>query len=194
MKRLSAPVIAIAAATFAVSAQAAPCVKLEALLRSAPKFEDYASAPFHAKPARVQLRGNKDARRYRTALGEAAKAGPNFAGRYTIAAWGCGTGCLDWGAIDAATGKVVFDPEIRTIENLTDMWTFNEKIVDAYAKQGANKQSLDLLLFRPDSALLVMLGAPGGVEDKSGIAWLRWTGARFEPLRFVAARNICRIG
>jgi len=185
---------AVAAAPLCASAQAAPCIKLESVLSAAPKFAHYAAAPFHARPAPVDLRGNRDARRYRTALGEAAKAGPNFAGHYTIAAWGCGTSCLDWGAVDAATGKVVFDPGIRTVENLADTWTINEAATDAYARQGANTQSFDLLLFKPDSALLVMLGAPGGEESRSGITWLRWTGARFEPLRFVAAKTICRIG
>jgi len=42
------------------------------------------------RPAPVKLLGRK-ARTFCTTLRREAKAGPNFAGHYTIATWGCGT-------------------------------------------------------------------------------------------------------
>jgi hypothetical protein len=36
----------------------------------------------------------------------AAEGGPNFAGHYTVALWGCGTSCQSFAIIDAKTGAV----------------------------------------------------------------------------------------
>lgn len=193
----------VAGLAFATAAQAGPCKPLAALLAPAPRFEDYpAPAAKIARPAPVDLRGNKAARRFRSALGEAQKAGPNFAGHYTIAGWGCGTGCLDWGVIDQASGKVTFDPRIRTLENLADDWDRYKETTRIYAQRGANKADFDQLLFRPDSALLITLGAPGedGTREdgtradgtRNGIAYWRWSGRRFTRVHFVPAKTICR--
>ncbi len=47
---------------------------------------------------------------YRTRLSEAAKKGPNFAGRYRILQIGCGAGCTNNYMIDVATGEVFAVP------------------------------------------------------------------------------------
>ena len=41
-----------------------------------------------------------------TRIREAIKAGPSFAGHYTIIGWGCGTECVDYVVADVATGQV----------------------------------------------------------------------------------------
>ncbi len=41
---------------------------------------------------------------------EASKGDINFAGRYILAQWGCGTDCLMGGLIDAKTGKTSMLP------------------------------------------------------------------------------------
>jgi hypothetical protein len=187
----TAVLLALAAMTGAAQA-ADTCAPLDAVLKSAPKFSDFASHAFAGPNVAPRLHASRDAWTYRTALGEAAKAGPNFAGRYTIAAWGCGTGCIDWGIIDQADGKVSFDGRIRTVENLTDVWPVNEPVTKHYGALGANAAGFDTLLFRPDSSLFVMLGAPGGDETASGIHWYRWKNERFEQVRFVASGAICR--
>src|SRR6476620_2304120 len=58
------------------------------------KFMDFAvAADFHRKPA-APILPTKTQRVFRTAIREAAAKGPNFAGHYTIAEWGCGSGCM----------------------------------------------------------------------------------------------------
>ena len=54
----------------------------------------------------------KDARsrRFRSALADAADGEVDFAGRYIVAEIGCGAGCIDVAAINAATGAVVWLP------------------------------------------------------------------------------------
>jgi hypothetical protein len=44
---------------------------------------------------------------FRSALSQALEGGVNFAGRYTVATWGCGTSCQRHAVIDTATGRVV---------------------------------------------------------------------------------------
>jgi len=176
----------------AAPALGARCVSAGDLPKTGPKFSDYAVRPATiARPAPVALAG-REARRYRTMLREAAKAGPNFAGHYTIAGWGCGTSCLDWGIVDALTGKVTFDATLRVLETPAGDWANYEALTKSYAASGANKGDFDLLLFRRDSSLLVMLGAPGEDETRDGVTYLHWTGARFEQVRFVPAKEICR--
>jgi len=74
-------------------------------------FEKYpASNIFRGKPKAPMLDSPR-ARQYKTAIREAAKDGPDFAGHYTIAAWGCGSQCSNFSVIDALTGKVYIPPD-----------------------------------------------------------------------------------
>jgi hypothetical protein len=90
---------------------------------------------FHGEPAPVIL-SRAEERYYRTMLREGAKDGPNFARRYTIVQWGCGTECWQAALVDAKTGSIhplpsVSEPRFYYFEST---W----------------------IHFRPDSRLLVM--------------------------------------
>lgn len=72
-----------------------------------PRFEDFSvRILYRGLPARIDLASNPAAREYRTRLKHAARKGPNFAGHYTVADWGCGSNCEVFTVIDAASGKV----------------------------------------------------------------------------------------
>jgi len=73
-----------------------------------PRFEEYAVADttFRGRPAPVQLRSAEYGRTYRTKLREGADSGPNFAGRYTVVLWGCGSNCQIVAVVDARTGRL----------------------------------------------------------------------------------------
>ncbi|MCA1615878.1 MAG: hypothetical protein LC800_17610 [Acidobacteria bacterium] len=77
---------------------------------SDPAFGSYPAADrFAGTPAPVRLRTRRD-RVFRTRLREDSRAGPNFAGRYTVVYWGCGTGCAQAAVVDAVTGLVYWPP------------------------------------------------------------------------------------
>ena len=77
---------------------------------SYPDFGRYpAPAPYRGTPAPVALRTRRD-RMFRTRLREDSRAGPNFAGHYTVVFWGCGTGCAQVAVVDAKTGLVFWPP------------------------------------------------------------------------------------
>jgi len=47
---------------------------------------------------------------YRTRIREASRAEPNFAGRYSLDYWGCGTSCQVGVVVNLVTGEVIMIP------------------------------------------------------------------------------------
>jgi len=75
------------------------------------RFEDYpALVGLKGKPARPILVTARE-RKYRTEIREQARKGPNFAGHFTVAKWGCGSPCLYFVIVNATSG-VIYDPGI----------------------------------------------------------------------------------
>lgn len=143
----------------------------------APRFADYpAPRRIVARPARPIL-VSAEARNYRTVIRLGAAEGPNFAGNFTIVRWGCGAGCIDWAIIDARTGRIVIDEDLRDLLNihLFDIHSDDER-----------------LTFRPDSRLLILGGMPREDEAREGLLFLEWTGSALRRLRFVPIRALCR--
>ena len=74
------------------------------------RFVDYpAREVYRGRIAPVVL-DSKRARLFRTRLREDSQQGPNFAGRYTVVFWGCGTGCARVAVVDARSGRVYWPP------------------------------------------------------------------------------------
>src|SRR4028119_1917909 len=74
-----------------------------------PRFENYAVTVWRGKVAPLSLGSHPWTRKYRTLLRQQIKeAGVNFAGRYTLASVGCGTGCSITAIIDARPGRGFF--------------------------------------------------------------------------------------
>jgi hypothetical protein len=154
-------------------------MRLESLA-DAPRFQDYrAAGPRVARPAALAL-SSRDARRYRSLIAAQSAEGPNFAGRYTIVAWGCGAACTAFAIVDAESGRAHFPPALAAIHT---------------AHVGDNGRSLPLryaaLRFAPDSRLLVVLGAPAGDEAREGAAFYEWTGTALRLVRFVPRAALC---
>jgi hypothetical protein len=78
--------------------------------RPAPRFEDYPVREIYKGPVASVRLDSRKARMFRTRLREDSRGGPNFAGRYTVVVWGCGTGCAQMGVVDARNGRVYFPP------------------------------------------------------------------------------------
>jgi hypothetical protein len=76
-----------------------------------PRFEDYPAQIIQdvksAPVVRFKTRGQRE---YRTMIRMVAKTGPNFAGHYAIAEWGCGTGCVQMAIVDVQSGEVYDGP------------------------------------------------------------------------------------
>ena len=78
-------------------------------------FDKYPAAVFHGRPAAPHLETAR-ARQFRTAIFKGAKAGANFAGRFALVSWGCGSSCGSYVIVDSHSGKVREPSELLNVE------------------------------------------------------------------------------
>jgi len=134
-----------------------------------PTFEQFkVEEKYTGKPA-VPILQTRMQRNFRTVIQEAAKEGPNFAGHYTLAEWGCGAGCVSMAVVDSKTG--------RTFDGPFTLLGFDL----SYVYEGGEEQ----LEFRLDSRLMVARGCPG--EKDCGTYYYEWADDRFKMIRKLPA-------
>jgi hypothetical protein len=77
-----------------------------------PRFSDYPAKQIYRGKVARPVFTTRAQREYRTRLRDAVSTDdrPNFAGRYYVAIWGCGSACISSGIIDARTGAVSMVP------------------------------------------------------------------------------------
>ena len=138
-----------------------------------PRFRDYPVKDIYkGRPAPVRL--TRDDRAFRTRLREAARQKANFAGRYVLTTWGCGTGCQLGAAVDLKTGRVHWLPHRLCC------WPSGEP---PYPLP---------VTFRLDSRLVALAGARGETETADGevgVHFYDFRGGRFRYLRTVAVEE-----
>jgi hypothetical protein len=143
-----------------------------------PAFADYVADNFQGRSASVDLASHPLASRFRTRLREAADRGPNFAGHYTIASWGCGSGCFQHAIVDARNGRVFFPPQVQFVEVMRVAEPEHLSVEDVLRRY-----------FRRDSALFIVVGRPLTGEPldgkDEGIFYYRWTGTALRLVRFL---------
>ncbi len=126
----------------------------------------------------IDFRRSPGASTFRTRLRDGFKGGVNFAGRYILTGWGCGTGCTNAAIIDGRTGRVYFPDQLAGI----GVWF------------GNTDEEFDTFEFRQDSRLLILRGTPGPVDEeldvfnnpKQGTYYFEWLGTRFRLIKFVS--------
>ena len=140
-----------------------------------PRFEQYPVRGIYAGPlARPDVRSSTRSRIFRTMIREGAKSGINFAGHYTIVSWGCGSGCQGLAVVDAVSGKVHHPANLLAVDN-------NNVNFDELAKDDE-----ELVRFRPDSRLLIIIGGINEEPARRGISYFVWKNDRLKRIRFVA--------
>jgi len=117
------------------------------------KFEDCLVADvFKGKPA-VPMFSSSKLKNYRTVISEAARKGPNFAGHYTIAEWGCGSGCVSMAIIDARDGRV---------------WGAPVTTLSLPLAADANGRTYQGFVYQKQSRLLIVDGCPNEENRRCG--------------------------
>lgn len=151
-------------------------VNAPAQSKKVPRFEDYPAPVYKGRLAPVNLKSAKGAGSFRTRLREGAKGGVNFAGQFSLVAWGCGAGCLYTAIIDLKDGAVYFPEELSGF----GVWYWGDEDYDA-------------LQFKPNSRLLIMSGFPVNQADsgepKSGFYYYEWTGKRLRLVKLVEKKR-----
>lgn len=163
---------------FALLASLAATTAAQEAKSDAPRFEDYTVAVWRGKTVPLNQRSHPLARKYRTLMSQQIKeSGVNFAGRYTLASMGCGTGCSITAIIDARTGRAFFPNELLG-------WT---GIVGDYDPP----EDEEAWTYRPGSTLLRAVGRPNigrtGEEryGASGIYFYEWSKNRLRLVKFI---------
>lgn len=142
----------------------------------APRFEDYSVAVWRGRMARLNLRSHPLARKFRTGIREYREEGVNFAGHYTLASVGCGTGCSITAIVDARNGNAYFPNELEG-------WT---GIVGDYEPPEGEEH----WMFQAKSRLLRAVGRPniGAIDEErygpSGIYYYEWKNNRLRLVKF----------
>lgn len=173
--------IAIAALLlWATPAVASDCLIHLADVPAPPRFVEFPAARGRPYTPAVPVLGSARARRFRTVLRDGAAARPNFAGHFTVVAWGCGASCTTAAIVDARTGNVSFPDALRAI-SAVHVADPADPLVSGY----------NSLRFRRDSRLLIVLGAPGEDDARDGVSYLAWRGTAMRLLRFVPRDRMC---
>jgi hypothetical protein len=165
---LSLP-FAAASAPAAPAAGPAPgdCPALAGENEASPRFADY-PAERRVRIWAAPVLASREARLYRSTLGAEVANGPNFAGDYTLAAWGCGNACTSAAIVAARSGRVFFPAQLRRIgTDHIGNW------------DGGRALRYRGLRFCRDSRLLALVGRSGGHE---GTIYFEWTGTALREL------------
>lgn len=138
-----------------------------------PKFEQFpATETFTGKPAAPVLKRARE-RLYRTTIRTEAEKGPNFAGRYTVALWGCGSSCIGAALVDEQTGEV-FEVPFSYIG--AGPGRFGDGTVGlAYG--------FEMVSYKKDSRLFIFRGCPEDDPTRCGAYYYEWTGSQFKLLK-----------
>jgi hypothetical protein len=144
----------------------------------APRFEEYSVVVWRGRIIPLKLRSHPLAGLYRTSMRQQLKnEGVNFAGHFTLASVGCGTGCSTTAMIDVRTGRAYFPNELNG-------WT---SIVGDYEIPAGQDQRM----FRANSRLLRVVGRSniGKVTDErhgpSGIYYYEWANSQLHLVKFI---------
>lgn len=141
---------------------------------NAPRFSQFAvGSIYRGRPAAPDVTSDPESRMFRTMIRMGAKRGPNFAGHYTIVEWGCGAGCRMIAIVDAASGKVFHPANLGTVDNS------NIAYDELEPPEG------DLIKFRKDSRLLVVIGGINEDDKLRGISYFVWENDKLRRIRFV---------
>src|SRR5579862_3169987 len=142
---------------------------------SLPTFADYAVDVVSGNGSVSPKLITPQQRRFRTVIRQSAAKGPNFAGHYTIAPWGCGTGCIQFVVVDNQSGNV-YDGAAGTLPY---------GIVCFGANPDRDKTGIS---FKPDSSLLIIRGCPN--DKNCGAIYYEWSGTRFNVLKRVPMKPV----
>src|SRR5215204_272431 len=146
---------------------------------SVPTFNQFPARVEKATARSIDFKKSDGAWSFRTRLTEALRRGVNFAGRYIVTGWGCGTGCISGAIIDARTGRVYFPEPLGGMgTGTTDAGEYVEEPVR----------------YRNNSRMLVISGVPathpeGREELPPGDYYYEWKNNRMHLVRSVLRKS-----
>ena len=137
--------------------------------KNAPRFQKFPSKIIPTgKKSKLDI-SNPTAKEYRTVLRSWLKSGPNFNSIYSVATWGCGTGCIQLAIINCETGSVIFPSNFNAID-----------VGHVYYKESTNVISFNL-----KSRLIVLSGALDEDKSRYGIHYYQLINEKLVLVKFI---------
>jgi hypothetical protein len=153
--------------------------------KRAPTFAAYrVTSPETVGNPNLDLKSNPIAATYRTVLRQETAQGPNFAGHYRVAVWGCGTSCSMFAVVNLDTGRVI------TPEGFSHASGVYLGIDDRKFFSGSQSKN-GLFGFRKDSRLLVVLGDLNEDESREGAFYFVLEGGRLRLIHSTLVKKDC---
>ncbi len=143
----------------------------------APLFEDHFREMHVGDNAPLKFGADPMALLFKTRLRQWNRGKVNFAGHYILASWGCGAECVQFMVIDVETGITYHQ------ENLSYIAGYN--IDPDFDHEEASMGGHGSLHFRPNSGMLMVVGAPNEDESRRGISYYLWRAKTFQLMRFI---------
>jgi hypothetical protein len=149
----------------------------------APAFGEYPTGTKEVVSTPIlALKSNPIAKTYRTVLRQQIARGPNYAGHYRVAIWGCGSSCAMFAVVDLETGRVITANEITTV---IQTYLAADDFLPGTASEGGSFR------YKKDSSLLVVLGAPDENESRSGAYYFVLHGQRLRLIHTTRVNKNC---
>jgi len=133
---------------------------------------------------KLDLKSNPIARMYRTLLRDEISKGPNFAGHYRVAIWGCGTSCAMFAIVNLKTGQVITPDDFHSTS--TVYFDVDDHEVFSHSQSG------DAVFgFRKDSKLIGILGDLDEDESREGAFYFALDGERLRLIHSTIVKKDC---
>lgn len=153
--------------------------------KKAPTFATYSVAVSQVLGSpKLDLKSNRTARMYQAILREEVSRGPNFAGNYRLAVWGCGSSCAMFAVVNLRTGRVI-TPESFSVTS--GVYFF----VDVQKAFPYSQSQYGLFGFRKDSRLLVITGDLDEDESREGAFYFVLDGERLRLIHSTVVKKDC---
>jgi len=150
---------------------------------AAPKFDDYkVPSPKQEVIPQLDITSHPMAKTYRTVLREEIRKGPNFAGFYRVAAWGCGSSCAMFAVVNLVSGRVITVAGINTVSG--GNFLADDFLPDAPGEGWGFR-------FRKNSGLLVLVGALNEDEARQGAFYLEMKHDRLTLIHQTLVKKTC---
>ena len=99
---------------------------------------------YEGAPKPVNFNTWPEAEKYTTVINQAVSSGPNFAGHFTLASWGCGTDCFGYALVDTVTGNIVTYSPVHESYHLGDCSIDSQILVFVPVYSGQERKFYEL--------------------------------------------------
>lgn len=114
----------------------------------------------------VDFSTSSDAELFKTKITEAVSNGPNLAGHYVLASWGCGTDCVGYAVVDDSSGEIIhFQPANENYHLRSDFSLESRVFILDPVNAGMERKYFEVLDYTDSNPEVRLLCSEVSIED-----------------------------